>query len=625
MRAASLLQGCLQLLQLVHVGLCLRPKLQLLFMYADHQCTPSPRLFRPLETISKTTAYVTSLEPRALLSREIQLMVTQIDGCNAKEFNRGFRIFEALDAMADVANRSRCFTVFLGPPLGADCVVTSDWTIYTSVDTPSLLRPYQISYNCPSFSLARQFIERNRVDQYIAEEPNYASVFITLNFSATAHALKSLLQFQGWRRVFLLFEISDSMTSLLWLTNSIKLAFKDEQRFGPSVDIVSYLGIRENMNYTALLYHWIKRTDAILLLSHPSLAVAFLHGIKAIPEVVAGRVAVIHFDPSDAIAYDVLRSWRLELSTSRDLGAAGQCLLIVTTLPYGTGFNVSSPLLQSRTMVSLASAVALAVSMVKTIIVETNATWPPLTANLFAPLLSNHVRVPVAPSVELHFSRSDDDVTDWNDIYVFQLLTENVYDESFSITDAAFDDVFEIASVILTPGGYVTEVAPFRWPANGSGPYVDTCFQINCLGKVDTIKGLVLASELAAASILAIIIAIFFRRHENSLKLRMGSNKLVLYPDDVIFLKPKSAFPSGSYNENSVSQIFPTGLVGPAAYEISCDSEIENTMEVSTTSEVDVSRNNGAIAIFNQMTVHCVTIWPKSAQVIGFLANLLPI
>ncbi|VDD84303.1 unnamed protein product [Mesocestoides corti] len=556
MRAASLLRGFLLLLQLVHVGLCLRPKLLLLFMYSDHQCMPSLSLFKPLETISKTYNYVTSLEPTVLLTSEIQLLVAQIEGCNAKELNRGFRVFEALGAMADVANRSRCFTVFLGPPLGGDCVVTSDWTIHTYADIPGLLRPYQISYNCPSISLARQFIERNRVDQYIAEEPNYASVFITLNFSATTHAFKSLLQFQGWRRVSLLFEISDSMTSLLWLTDKIKLAFNDEQRFGPSVDIVSYLGVRENMNYTALLYHWIKRTDAILLLSRPSLAVAFLHGIKAIPEVMAGRVAVIHFDPSDAIAYDVLRSWRLELSTSRDLGAAGQCLLIVTTLPYGTGFNVSSPLLQSRTMVSLASAVALAVSMVKTIIVEANATSPPLTANLFAPLLSNHVRVPVAPSVELHFSRSDDDVTEWNDIYVFQLLTENVYDESFSITDAAFDDVFEIASVILTPGGHVTEVAPFRWPANGSGPYVDTCFQTNCLGNVNTIKGLVVALELVVASIMATIIAIFFRRHENSLKLRMGSNKLVLYPDDVIFLKPKRAFPSASHNEVSPSRCF---------------------------------------------------------------------
>ncbi len=86
---------------------------------------------------------------------------------------------------------------------------------------------------------------------------------------------------------------------------------------------------------------------AIILLSRPPLAVAFLDGVKDVPMVKEGKVAIIQFDPSNVITYDVLRFWRLELSKLSMLGAAGESLFILTALPYGRGYNASSSLLQS--------------------------------------------------------------------------------------------------------------------------------------------------------------------------------------------------------------------------------------------------------------------------------------
>lgn len=58
-----------------------------------------------------------------------------------------------------------------------------------------------------------------------------------------------------------------------------------------------------------------------------------------------GQIGLIQFDPSNLITYDVFRFWRHELAKRPQLGAAGQSLLLFTALPYGEGYNASSPLM----------------------------------------------------------------------------------------------------------------------------------------------------------------------------------------------------------------------------------------------------------------------------------------
>ncbi len=71
-------------------------------------------------------------------------------------------------------------------------------------------------------------------------------------------------------------------------------------------------------------------------------------------------------------------------------------------------------------MVSLASAVAMAITMVQKILVANNGTLP-MNVDLFTPLYDSVVRVPVTPEVEFHFARKGDNYYDWYDFYFFQV------------------------------------------------------------------------------------------------------------------------------------------------------------------------------------------------------------
>ncbi|VDN39133.1 unnamed protein product, partial [Dibothriocephalus latus] len=61
-----------------------------------------------------------------------------------------------------------------------------------------------------------------------------------------------------------------------------------------------------------------------------------------------GRTAIIQLDPSSAITYDVLRFWKLMLSNTSGLGAAGQSLFIMTALPTSSGYDSTAFILYSK-------------------------------------------------------------------------------------------------------------------------------------------------------------------------------------------------------------------------------------------------------------------------------------
>lgn len=77
------------------------------------------------------------------------------------------------------------------------------------------------------------------------------------------------------------------------------------------------------------------------------MVIVLLDQIQNLPRIQAGRVAILHLDPSNAITYDVLRFWRFELSRRSQLGAAGQSFFIISALPLGMGYDAQSPMLQS--------------------------------------------------------------------------------------------------------------------------------------------------------------------------------------------------------------------------------------------------------------------------------------
>ncbi|KAM3185690.1 hypothetical protein ACTXT7_005860 [Hymenolepis weldensis] len=471
------------ILSLIYNGVGL--KLQVVSTQSNPDCVPYATIFSASRTILKTLDYVTSLNPSLLPLSEIGVLGPTIDGCTVREQDRGYKLLDFLSQMIDIANRSQCFTVFIGPSLGGDCLFISDWMIHTNPDIPMLIRPYQISYLCPTVLPTREYVERcirlNNFNAVLVDETmRYAEVSMGIQQKTISATFLSILRFYGWKEVLLLYEVSSLNAPLYWLADIITLSFGGKGHSDSSVQIIGSRRIHSDTNYYNLMLPWENYIDAILLMSGPPMAVEFLYQVQTIKRIKEGKIAIIHLDSTDSILYDVMRYWRLELSKRSNLGDAGQSLLILGALPYGNGYDYQNVNLNSDTMMSLASAVALAVKMTQHALLN-NDDAIPLNTDFFAPLKNNITRLPVAPNITFTFSHLEDELTSYFDIYIFQLNTTNLYNESFDVANAPFYQLFHLVSAMLAPEFSVQELQPMKWPGGSNGPNIDICLQSSCL------------------------------------------------------------------------------------------------------------------------------------------------
>ncbi|KAL5107808.1 Retinal guanylyl cyclase 2 [Taenia crassiceps] len=505
------------------------PKLQIIYFESADNCVAYSSIFSYNESVNGVLQYVTSLQPSLLSPSEVRVITQFVGGCNVREDRRGYELFELLAGLIELADKSQCFTVFVGPPLAGDCTFISGWMTQSSSSIPWLLRPYQINYLCPATDPARRHVENFYTK--VEEEARYATITMTLEVQSVTDIFASVLRFQGWRRVLLLYEISTDMMPLFWMADRLQMAFDAKGRVGAAARIVEMKGIHVDSNYTMLMMQWVEEIDAVIILARPPMVIVFLDQIQYLPRIQAGRVAILHLDPSNAITYDVLRFWRLELSRRSQLGAAGQSFFIITALPLGRGYDAQSPMLQS-------------------------------------------------------------------------INTQNVYNKSFKIATAQFYELFNLVCVMPAPGSIVYEIQAKKWPHDGKGPDVDICLQSDCLEGTVVNRIVLLLLMAGTACMITAVVSLFFKRHYRSVKLRMGSNKLVLYPDDVTFLGPSQNISRSSHTELSIGQIFPSNALSIHNTEGSAASETDGGEEAFTTSDIGPSQPFKKIAIFNGIWLH---------------------
>ncbi|KAL7063267.1 hypothetical protein AAHC03_0613 [Spirometra sp. Aus1] len=139
----------------------------------------------------------------------VNLKYQVIDGCSNRDRIRGLRLISALTLMKNLSESSSSWSVFLGPPLGGDCNVASDWISNeaTSRDTQSNL--YQVEYACRLEFLGRQFAQVDRPPVDERTDLNLASVSMTVQTSSFASMFESFLRFHGWQNVIIVFEVSE--------------------------------------------------------------------------------------------------------------------------------------------------------------------------------------------------------------------------------------------------------------------------------------------------------------------------------------------------------------------------------------------------------------------------------
>ncbi|VDN14507.1 unnamed protein product [Dibothriocephalus latus] len=189
-------------------------------------------------------------------------------------------------------------------------------------------------------------------------------------------------------------------------------------------------------------------------------------------------------------------------------------------------------------MVSAASAVGMAVRLTYLNLIANNGMLPP-DVDLFDPLEHGTVDVPVLPNITFQFARAGDGYMDYYDFYFFS-LTQSVCNGSLNYTEALYDDIFELTSVILWPLTSPDEVNKKIWPNGSEGPKRNYCLFAIC-HESDTLTWIILMTvQISCGIAFTTMVGLFFSHHQRSMRLNRGHNKLVLYPDDVSIEKPVS-------------------------------------------------------------------------------------
>nr|VZI31616.1 unnamed protein product [Spirometra erinaceieuropaei] len=368
-------------------------------------------------------------------------------GCSIRESIRNRGLLNALIEAEKLASLPFGFTVLIGPVLPSDCNFVADWI--KQGESANIVGLYQIQFNCRRNALVQPSVEVNISDQKEQLAGDLVALSMTIQMSTLVSSLNVLLRHCGWKRIAIIYEMSLESLQNKLAAERLHVFLSSSPKTIEPFHIVSFSGLRWSAHPSWYLRNFTQPVDAIILLARPPLANFFLHSISNMAPIREGRIAIIQIDLSSAITYDVLRFWRLALLTPSDLGAAGQSLLIMTALPAGTGYDVSASILDSKIMVSAASAVAMAIRLTY-LNLKANGGVLPADADFFQPLMDKPVDVPVLPNITYRFSRDGDTFYDYYDFYFFS-LSQKICDGRANSSQTPYDEIFELTSVILWP------------------------------------------------------------------------------------------------------------------------------------------------------------------------------
>ncbi|VDN12741.1 unnamed protein product [Dibothriocephalus latus] len=176
--------------------------------------------------------------------------------------------------------------------------------------------------------------------------------------------------------------------------------------------------------------------------------------------------------------YDSLRLWKRALEKKRNLGAAAQCVFLMTGLPSSYGFDMRSEVFNSNISVSVAMAIGMAVGLTYLNLKANNNTISE-DEDFFSPIAHRVMEFPVLPNITFYFGLNQKEFIMPYDYYFFG-FSENVTWNDFNVSTASFEEIFVLHSVLLWPRTSLADVARKVWPGEGSGPERDYCLQTPC-------------------------------------------------------------------------------------------------------------------------------------------------
>ncbi|VDN14286.1 unnamed protein product [Dibothriocephalus latus] len=436
------------------------------FFLTDGICGPTFTLFDYSSSIVSPVEAMQSLEgwhqPGAPPVVQLSAGFFRIPGCNLRQNRRSSAILAALSTINGTAALENEFAVFIGPPMTGDCGLVSDWISLGDQGDSQDLGLYEISYLC------RRNIRAEALATVVDGDDRkpfgaYMNSFSTpSNTRKYLKALTALFYRYRCKYVVMFYELSSDITDNGFFANELSVLL----------------------------------ANAIILLTRPALAKEFLIETRNVTAIKQGIIAIIHIEPTDMLTYDILRLWRNELESGVDLGAAGQSLIIMTTLPTRTIYQPNSS------------------------------------------IYTNDVYVPITPEITFHFENySTNEIRGLYDMFIFSLNLEVSFGRR-NVSQMTFDEIFLLTDVILWPLIAVQRVADKVWPGDSNGPSRNPCLIYDCemAGSVQEITLIILGGIIiVGVSNLARIV--YIRRLRQEKRVLGGNAKLILYADDISYVR----------------------------------------------------------------------------------------
>ncbi|VDK49164.1 unnamed protein product [Dibothriocephalus latus] len=179
------------------------------------------------------------------------------------------------------------------------------------------------------------------------------------------------------------------------------------------------------------------------------------------------------------LTYDILRLWRNELESGVDLGAAGQSLIIMTTLPTRTIYQPNSSIYTNKINLATAAAAGLAMRLTQLNVKAGGGKLDP-TKGLFEPMNNQDVYVPITPKITFRFENyGTNEIRGLYNMFIFSLNLE-VSRGRRNVSQMTFDEIFLLTDVILWPLIAVQRVTDKVWPGDSNGPCRNPCLIYDC-------------------------------------------------------------------------------------------------------------------------------------------------
>ncbi|VDK81628.1 unnamed protein product [Dibothriocephalus latus] len=518
----------------------------------DQACWPEGRAYNTSETISTTISYASAQTNGQLASKEGNYNLNFVASCSLVEAAHISSVISFPRKARLPANSSAGHSVFLGPRLGSNCHFITDWIALAADSSEAHRNLYEISYLCQNVKSFRHS------QKFLSSHSEKIAFAVNLKDPTLIRSLNIFLRRKGWKNIVVFFESSPAVLTLSALAQDLEMYLSTTATGEEPLNVLTVHYLQLNSDPRVIVERFCNPCEAIILLVRPSISSYFFDMVSNMSFCENSETAIIQVDPSNVITYDVLRLWRYILSDNGTLGAAAQCTFMMSALPAGQGFNISSFILESKIHVSLASAVASAIRLTYVNYAENDDVLPTNT-NFFAPLSRGSFTVPVLPNVTYSFSHSVGEAIEYYDFYVFTFKPA-IFGGTTNMSALGFEEILELNSVLLSGRRTFTIVNTKIWPNPSRYPGRDfgllsPCFRVyvrmmGVLMKRDVRRircseagtdGAVLQPMLVAEVDwghlhwwLVVYLRVAKRRQQKKApKIRKCPDRLILYPDDV--------------------------------------------------------------------------------------------